>query len=201
NSGFAQALPEKGKPCAKPRPVGSNFNEKLKNMNKILFLLIFICQTSISQTLNDLDIKNGFRHFKFGSSPSLIKNIVKQENQASQNPNVVVYDYVGSDIDNIFNEKVESISLSFFKNKLFNIGVNFGDFESSDFERILSALEKTYGEKWVKPTNKDGKILNGAIWAGKNVVLELFKFDSLYIGGYINVYDIKLTNAMFSSDF
>ncbi|ABQ07378.1 hypothetical protein [Flavobacterium johnsoniae] len=170
-------------------------------MNKILFLLIFISQTSISQTLNDLDLKNGFRHFKFGSSPSLIKNIVKQENQAFQNPNVVVYDYVGTDINNIYNEKVESISLIFFKNKLFNICVNFGDFETSDFKRILYALEKTYGKKWVEPTNKESIILNGAIWAGKNVVLELFKMDSLYNGGYINVYDIKLTNAMFSSDF
>lgn len=170
-------------------------------MNKILFLFIFICQTSISQNLNDLDIKNGFRHFKFGSSPSLIKNIVKQENQASQNPNVVNYDYLGTDINNIFNEKVESIILSFFKNKLFSIGVNFGDFELSDYERILSALEKTYGEKWVKPNNEHGKILNGAIWAGKNVVLELFKYDSQYIGGYVHVYDIKLTKAVYSSDF
>ena len=69
-------------------------------MNKILFLLIFISQTSISQTLNDLDLKNGFRHFKLGSSPSLIKDIVKNENQLFEKPNVVVYEYVGNDINN-----------------------------------------------------------------------------------------------------
>ncbi|MBS1573056.1 MAG: hypothetical protein JST62_11725 [Bacteroidetes bacterium] len=61
-----------------------------------------------------MDIKNGFRHFKLGSSPSQIKNIVKQKNQFSKNPNVVEYDYVGSDIDNIFNVKVDKINLRFF---------------------------------------------------------------------------------------
>ena len=170
-------------------------------MNKILFLLIFISQTSISQTLNDLDLKNGFRHFKLGSSPSLIKDIVKNENQLFEKPNVVVYEYVGNDINNLFNVKVEGIELHFFKNKLYMISVYFENFELSDFDRILSALENTYGKKWVKPSNIDDKTLNGAIWGGKNVVLELLKMNNLYMGGYISVYDKKLSNAVYSSNF
>lgn len=183
----------------------------------IITIFILFSNFIFAQSVNDLDIKNGFRHLKLGSSPSQIKNIVKQENQFSNNPNILTYDYIGSDIDNIFNVKVDKVILHFFKNKLFNISVNFGnleystDFEMYEFNNILSALERTYGTDWVRPTNDDGIILNGAIWDGKNVRLELFRFDFSksktnpkdygFISGYINVFDKKLTDEMYSSNF
>ncbi|MBS1573057.1 MAG: hypothetical protein JST62_11730 [Bacteroidetes bacterium] len=80
-----------------------------------------------------------------------------------------------------------------------------------EFNNILSALERTYGTDWVRPKNDEGIILNGAIWVGKNVQLELIRHDFSksktnpkdygFIGGSINVFDKKLTNEMFSSDF
>ncbi len=187
-------------------------------MKNIFFLLLIISSNIFyGQSLNDLDIKNGFRHFKFGSTPSQIKNIVKQTNQSSQNPKVVSYEYIGEDVTNIFNVKIDKISLSFFNNKLFNILVSFGnleeskDFEVYEFNSILSALEKTYGTKWVESTNKDGNILNSAIWDAKNTRLELIRIDFSksytnpkdygFTSGYINVFNKKLTNAMYSSDF
>lgn len=188
-------------------------------MKKIYFLLIsfLISNLIFGQSVNDLDIKNGFRHFKLGSSPSQIKNIVKQENQFSKNPNVVEYDYVGNDIDYIFTVKVDKVELSFFKNKLFSISVTFGnleqsqDFEVYEFNNILSALESTYGKVWFTPYNNDGVVINGAIWDGKNVRLELFRLDFSksktnpkdygFISGYIHIFDKKLMNEMFSSDF
>lgn len=188
-------------------------------MKKKTFISIFLFLSNIvlSQSVNDLDTKNGFRHFKLGSSPLQIKNIVKQENQFSKNPNVIVYDYIGTDIDNIFNVDVDQITLSFFKNKLFSISIRFGSFEQSkDFEvheynSILSALERTYSTDWVMPANDDGIILNGAIWDAKKVRLELFRIDFSksitnpkdygFIGGYINVFDKKLSTEMYSSDF
>ncbi len=194
-------------------------NFKTEQMKKAIFIIIiiFFSNSIVAQSVNDLDIKNGFRHLKLGSTPSQIKNIVKQENQFSKNPHVVAYYYVGSDIDNIFNVKVDEIKLSFFKNKLFNISITFGnleeskDFEVYEFNDILSALERTYGTNWVKPKNDEGIFLNGAIWDGKNVRLELFRLDFSksktnpkdygFVGGYINVFDKKLTKEMFSSDF
>ncbi|AZI20656.1 hypothetical protein [Chryseobacterium taklimakanense] len=85
------------------------------------------------------------------------------------------------------------------------------DFELFEFNNILASLERTYGNDWVKPTNKDGIILNGAIWDGKKVRLELIRMDFSksysnpkdygFISGYINVYDKNLTTAMYASDY
>jgi hypothetical protein len=57
--------------------------------NILIFLLLTSTSCVLAQSLNDLDIKNGFRHFKFGSSPSQIKNIVKNSEQDLQNLNIV----------------------------------------------------------------------------------------------------------------
>ncbi len=90
-------------------------------MKKLLFIatLILFSNFALAQSVNDLDLKNGFRHFKLGSSPNLIKNIVKKTNQFSSK--VVSYDYLGKDIDNISNVKVTNVTLGFYKNKLCSI--------------------------------------------------------------------------------
>ena len=42
----------------------------------ILFCLIF-SNIAIAQSVRDLDAKNGFRHFKLGTTPAQNKNITK----------------------------------------------------------------------------------------------------------------------------
>lgn len=120
-----------------------------------IIILIFLSQIAISQTINDLDIKNGFRNFKLGSSPLQNKNIIKNDFQNPSFPSVVAYKYNGTDLESIFGVKVESIELSFFKNKLFSIGVSFGDIEKSfelhEFNSIQGFLEEAYGTKWYNP--------------------------------------------------
>jgi hypothetical protein len=183
----------------------------------LCFLVILLLNNLEAQSLKDLDLKNGFRQFQLGSDISQVSNIIKDENQFSKNINVKQYLYVGEDIDNIFNVEIDKISLSFFKNKLFSINVSFGNFRNNlefqkfEFLKILAALERTYGEDWKVPINNDSIFLDGAIWDAKNVTLELLRLDfsksktnptSLsFISGYINVYDKKLLNEMFSSDF
>lgn len=187
-------------------------------MKNILFIcLIILSNVVLGQSVNSLDLKNGFRNFKLGTSPSQIQNIVKQTQQFSKNLNVAEYEYVGNDINNVFNVNVNSVSLSFYKNKLFSIRVSFGklaeakDFELYEFSSILSALENTYGSNWIKPTNEDGIILNGAIWDAKNVKCELLRVDFSksysnpkdygFVSGYIHIIDKKLMNQMYASDF
>lgn len=187
------------------------------NRTLMITILFFVTNFILAQSIDNLDLKNGFRHLKLGSSPSQIKNIVKQEYQFSRNVNVVTYDYVGNDIENIFNVKTEGITLSFFKSKLFSISITFGnleqsrDFEKHEFDNLLSALESTYGSDWFSAKNNEGIILNGVIWDGKNVKLELLRLDFSksktrpsdygFISGVINVYDKKITSEMYSSDF
>ena len=185
----------------------------MKRIVVILFFLpMLILSSGYSQSLNDLDIKNGFRHFKFGTSPSQIKNIVKQANHTSQNSNVTYYNYVGSDIDYVFFVKVYEIQLGFFNNKLFSIRIDFGNFEqkkdfsASEYNSLLSALENAYSTNWVKLTNNDKDVVffNGVAWDAKNVCLELTRIKINYlgwIGGYILVFDKKLNNVVITSEF
>jgi hypothetical protein len=179
-----------------------------------LIIVILLSQITVSQTTKDLDIKNGFRNFMLGSTPIQNKNIYKSEFQNPSFPSVVSYNYSGTDLESVFGVKVENIKLSFFKNKLFSINVDFGhlgeSFELSEFNSILSFLEQVYGTKWQSPSNEDGIILNGAIWDAKNVKLELFRIDFSksktnpheygFVGGYINVIDKNLMKEMYKSN-
>jgi hypothetical protein len=189
-------------------------------MKKILLLstlfLIFLCKI-YGQSINNLDIKNGFRHLKFGSHANQISNIIKSQSQFLDNPRVIEYNYIGTDISTVFGVNVESINLSFFDDKLFSISVNFGsmsnsiDFEFSNFNAIRSSLEQTYGKGWVGPVNSDGIYLNGAIWDGNRVCLELLRMDFSksrsnpkyygYTPGYLHIFDKTLTKAMYNSEF
>lgn len=186
---------------------------KIKGIYIVLFVLTNLC--SFGQSVNDLDLKNGFRSFKLGTSPSENKNIIKVEKQNPAFPNVVVYKYLGKDLESVFGIKVESVKLSFYKNKLFSISINFGDFGKSfelyEYNTILSTLKQVYGAKYQNPSNEDGIIMNGAIWDGKHVKLELLRIDFSksitnptdygHINGYIQVMDKKIMKEMFESQF
>ena len=186
-------------------------------MKSILLSFILFSSLLFSQSVKNLDLKNGFRNFKFGSSPTQIKNIIKQDNQYSKNPRVTTYEYVGTDVQYVANIKVEKTTLDFFDNKLMMVGVSFGnidnqtDFTESDYNNVKIWLEQAYGKNWFNAKNNEGNIQNGVIWDGSKVRLELIRIDfskSLknpqengYISGYISVYDKNLNRQMFESDF
>ena len=92
---------------------------KFKDMKKILILLCLILSNIvIAQSVRDLDAKNGFRHFKLGSTPAQNRDIKKQTRQIDKNPNISEYVYIGNAIKTIFNVPVSEVRLTFFKNKL-----------------------------------------------------------------------------------
>ena len=182
-------------------------------MKKIFFLFsIIISNVIFAQSVKDLDIKNGFKHFKLGSTPNHIK---KKERQFDESPNISEYIYIGKDINTVFFVPVSHINLTFFKNKLYSIQVEFGDidkeFTQGQFQEILSALENAYGRKWHQPTNDTGVITNGAIWNGEKVRLELLRvnFSKSYSEpsdydlntGYIQVYDKEMQRQRTLSEF
>jgi hypothetical protein len=183
----------------------------------LLFITINIFPILIcAQSTKDLDEKYGFRHFKFGSSPSQISNIRKQKDQYSKNPLVTTYDYVGKDIEYVANVKIKNISLTFYDNKLASIHVDLKDvtkeeFTAAEYKHVLIWLEQVYGKNWKLPLNEDGICLNGAIWAGEKVNLELLRLDFSksksdpihfgFICGYINVFEKNLKKKIFESEF
>lgn len=181
----------------------------------ILFCLIF-SNIAIAQSVRDLDAKNGFRHFKLGTTPAQNKNITKVD-KANENPNISKYIYVGNTIKTIFNVPVTEVILTFFKNKLCSIQVLFGDvgedneFTITQYQNILSILEKAYGKQWYEPSNSSGVIMNGAIWDGTKVRLELFRVnfskdynnpsDYDHNSGYIQVFDKEMNRQRALSEF
>jgi hypothetical protein len=186
---------------------------------KKVFILLFLIFSSIAiaQSVRDLDAKNGFRHFKLGSSPAQNRDIKKQIQQVDKNPNISEYVYVGSAIKTIFNVPVSEVRLTFFKNKLYSIQVDLGDMGEDDeftvtqFQNVLSILEKAYGKQWYQPSNSSGVIMNGAIWDGTKVRLELFRVnfsksyhnpsDYDHNSGYIQVFDKEMNRQRALSEF
>jgi hypothetical protein len=176
-------------------------------MKRVFYFFLLISSISFSQNLNNLDLKNGFKHFKLGSSPSMNKNIErnqgKEDRMYKNNPNIKCYDYIGTDTQSIFNVEIESIFLTFYKNKLMGIFVSFGrpgnDFEKKDYDYVFYSLENAYGKNWEKGESNSSDFLNGVIWSGNKVTLELSRNDHSiknYISGYIYVFDNKLSQEM-----
>lgn len=187
-------------------------------MKVISFILLtFWSITSFSQTDNGLDTKNSFRHFRFGNSPSEYKNLVLEEENYSKNNQIQKYNYTGNDIEYVANVKTEDIKLHFFKNKLFLVTVDFGHFSSkteftySEYNKILDWLEQAFGQEWFPPTNEDGVIINGAIWEGEKIQIELLRIDFSksktdpqdygFIGGYLSIFNKELQQQMYASEF
>ncbi len=179
----------------------------MKYIPSIIFVLC--SQLLICQSLSDLDMKNGFRDFKLGSTQSQIKNISIDENQYSKNPNVKSYIYNGQDIKSVFNVEVGRITLGFFQDKLFSIMVSFDDFNTNnqfeliEFNALKSSLEKLYGYNW-KPASTELVDLNGVIWSGNKVNLELNRIyysENSFYSGFMHIYDKALMKKMYESEY
>jgi hypothetical protein len=177
---------------------------------KLLLLTFFTLSASLFSQVNEkLDLKNGFRQFKLGSSPTQIKNIILKENylEITENPDLKIYDYLGGDMKTIADVPITSISLYFYKGKLESINADFGsnyeDFEEKQFKDILYNLEDIYGE-WKYPTDINNNITNGAIFKGKKVTFEFFRMEypkgSKKYRGYIHVYDNYLQKQLIESE-
>lgn len=180
------------------------------------FLLLSFTSTLSAQDLNNLETKYGFKQFKFGMSPAIIKNISKDKNQADKNKNVSVYTYYGEDLKYLYNVEVEKVSLTFYKNKLYSITISFGSlkkkYNDKEFDLVQYSLEKIFGNNWNSP-QKEELILNGSIWKSKRVTLEHLKLDFSknrldrendgynYIQGYISLYENNIQKQRLNDEF
>ncbi|MDG4945107.1 hypothetical protein NMK71_01655 [Weeksellaceae bacterium KMM 9713] len=148
----------------------------MKKFYVILFLVLGVI--TFAQSVKDLDAKNGFRHIKLGSHISEFKGVLEESDFLSERANVKTYNYIGGDIKELFGVKINSVSLYFYKNELFFIYLGFEDpFELHHYMDLKKNISNSYGNKTFYARNSNGSVVNGAIWQGEKVRMELNRVD------------------------
>ena len=181
-----------------------------KFMRNVILILAFVCSSSIfGQSVRDLDEKNGFRDFKFGTGLYLYLSQVERykEGEFLKNPDITTYKLKNVPTT-VWGVKTDRIRLTFFKNVLSYVSIDFGsidsDFTEDEYNKLLGFLESLYGDNYYVDTNRKSSnslILKSSIWDGRNVRLELIRMK--YKGsiiGYISIFDKNLHHKMLSSE-
>jgi len=172
-------------------------------MKKLLFILFFIPIFCYTQSLQDLDRKNGFKEFQIGDSYS------KWRNQLEVNPSLIEsdgaksYTYTGTCCQKIFEYSVEEIFLKFKNNRLVVISImtekihkggNQNDLTSwADGKAELDNLKSSFSFLFGSPSlfSMDQNSLNGDPvyqWIGNKVALEArYNYISVMEGDYLSV--------------
>ncbi len=76
-------------------------------------------------------------------------------------------------------------------------------FELIEFNALKSSLEKLYGYNW-KPASSELVDLNGVIWSGNKVNLELNRIyysENSFYSGFLHIYDKALMKKMYESEY
>lgn len=173
----------------------------MKLQSAILVILFNVSLFTSGQSLAKLDINNGFRKLKFGMTPAQIGSLELDNSLTLKFNGVKEYIYTGNDITDFYGVTINRINLSFFKNKLYHIMVQFGDiyrkYSDRDHELVDDALRGAFGPNTHNCMNSgfDEK-LNCVIWDAKSIRLEHIRFNLAepdgsrkkefnYISGYI----------------
>ena len=147
-------------------------------MKKIMLLSIsmFFTLILLSQTLGRLDRIHGYRKFKLGDNISSFSNLKFEVIPIKLN-GVKNYVYTGKDITDFYGVHIEEITLSFFRNRLYQISASFGnvlkEYSVEQFDLVQTNLEANFGKDYreVSPA-PEAEVLNGAIWDARVVRLE-----------------------------
>lgn len=175
-------------------------------MRKIVLFFLLIYSNTWGQSLNDLEIKNGFRQFKLGSHPSQIKNIVRIYDRSYNflnNPNVKIYRYTGNDAKKVHNVDIKNIDLIFLYDKLVSIDISFphNNFTEEQFDNIKSFLVGAYGNNY-DIVHNDKDCVNNASWESKSVELYLCRMYYKNVEtGFISIYNKKMYHQLHMSEF
>lgn len=148
-----------------------------------------------SQTISDLDKKNGFKDFKMGDFYSKWKNDIRYKGTMKNGSNIKVYTYIGVCCRQAFSYDLDSIELGFLDGRLTVIYLTTKQFQEAgydtdrgiytrwngtkDFDKLKEALISYFGNyDSVEEAGNSGDI--SYYWVGKKVILEL-TYDYLSI--------------------
>ncbi|MBF0576387.1 hypothetical protein [Dysgonomonas sp. GY617] len=159
-------------------------------MHKIhsLILLFFLFSTiANSQSIEDLDKKNGFNQFQLGDSYTKWQSDLKLTQFEYHIPNAKLYFYTGKCCQDLFGFKVEGIFMTFQNDKLVEININL-DRErqrqdsqilvdcQSKLKRVINSLVALYGipQSGQEPKDLQKKDPTYILaWIGKKAILKL----------------------------
>ena len=179
----------------------------MKTKISLILIAFFIQCYSFAQTVDKLDEKYGFKIFKFGTSPDNYVGKLKKDSASLFNRlNVTVFSYIGNDMEYLYNVKTESIDLTFYKNKLMGIQIEFDQtFSENDYNNILKNLQELFGDGFNCPTDDtDFSKATGRKWIGKKVDMEIHRLyynKKAEWSGYICLYEKALEQQRVSDGF
>lgn len=133
-----------------------------------MILLLFVSNAVLSQNTKPIDLKQGINIFKLNSSPIVLKNDIQVLVDSSEkDPNILKYSYVGNKITYLYNVKIKSIFLIYYKKSLMEIDLLFDSVSISDFYTIKDGLVAQFGESDDEMIDSTGRLhLHGMSWEG-----------------------------------
>jgi len=172
-------------------------------MKRLLFILFFIPIFSYTQSLQDLDRKNGFKEFQIGDSYSKWRSQLKVNSSKIWEDGAKSYSYTGNCCQKLFTFPVEEIILRFKNNQLVVISIvtekihkggNHNDYTSwADGKAKLDNLKSSFSFLFGSPSlySMDENSLNKDPvyqWMGNKVALEArYNYISVMEGDYLSV--------------
>lgn len=153
----------------------------LSNIKILLLSFMLVALSAKAQISHELDQKNGFLEFKFGTSPSVYAGKIKKEITKQVVNGATVYEVVDLAYKRVLGYDVHHIRLSFVNNKLWAITIDFiEENEDRSYEFLDYKLKNIFGEPAGSLNSSDSKYFyyhTGHRWKGERTTLDLIKIQ------------------------
>lgn len=182
-------------------------------MRIFFFIISLIFSLEIhSQSIEELDVKNGISIFKTGDDISKYYPNLELKNTKFNTNKTKYYNYIKKDINYLYGTDILNISLCFCENKLQNITYSIGlgieegeQFSDLEFNVLKQKLENLFGPyhrlKTINSKEETGSIL---IWDANIIRLELVRMKDNrddFFGGYLLIQNKIIQRKCDQNDF
>ncbi len=153
----------------------------------LLLLLLHIITASFSQSIQELNKRNGFKHFKIGDSKAKFSKHLKYLSGPFDGQ--VTYKYVSDSTNDysVFGYMFDGIVLGFDSNDKLSSVFILKEYKADDFGKalkdyssILNSLMNLFGKPQKDETEMSGNITY--FWTGQNISLY---FSETYKGAFV----------------
>jgi hypothetical protein len=177
-----------------------------------LFISLIYCLEIHSQSIKELDIKNGISIFKTGDDISKYYPNLNLDNTKFNTNKTKYYNFIKKDTNYLYGTDILNILLCFCENKLQNITYSFGfgieegeQFSDQEFNLLKQKLENLFGPyqklQTINSKEETGSIL---IWDANIIRLELVRMKDYrddFFGGYLLIQNKIIQRKCDQNDF